>query len=79
MIFCHEVVGTYHAFNKAVTEERYKEIVERVIEILPNWQNCAVAGFWQSVTPIQWRKIKEIPEFDGAIVEKIIAMELPIL
>ena len=80
MIFCLDKTnGTREVFNKSVSLTRYKEIVETVINILPNWQNCAIAGFWQSVNPKQWKALSEIPEFDKTIVEEITKIEIPIL
>ena len=68
---------TYHAFNKPLTKKRYQAIVEEVIRILPNWQQAAVAGFWQTVTRNQWQALQEIPEFDKEIVETITKITLP--
>jgi len=81
MLFCLNKDNDvpYQAFNKVLTHVRYKEVVEAVIAILPNWQNSAVAGFWQSVNPKQWKALSEIPEFDKEIVEQITKIEIPIL
>ena len=59
-----------------MTEERYKAIVEEVIRILPNWQQAAVAGFWQTVTRKQWEALQLIPEFDKDLVENITKIKL---
>lgn len=82
MLFCLDQsnASSYQAFNKVLTKERYKDVVEEVIRILPNWQTAAaVAGFWQSVNPVQWKALSEIPEFDKEIVEQITKIEIPIL
>ena len=90
MIFClgkgkyeRQGIGyqkNHKAFNKDITEDRYKEILKQTKEILKdlklelkdnNWKDE-----WKKITPEQWKQLSEIPEFDKEVVEGIIGFEL---
>ena len=90
MIFClgkgkyeRQGIGyqkNHKAFNKDITEDRYKEILKQTKEILKDlklelkdndWEDE-----WKKVTPEQWKQLSEIPEFDKEVVEGIIGFEL---
>lgn len=49
------------AFNQVVGEDRYKEIVKEVKEILGE-PNMKLSDFWKQVTQDQLRKLLTIPE-----------------
>ena len=67
----------YRAFNKVVGEERYDFIVQLIkddilgdlkLELNKNsWTDE-----WKKVTPEQWSRMKDIPEYDEKVVEMII-------
>ena len=70
----------HHAFNKPVSEERYKEILKYCREVLKDlklelnkesWTNE-----WNKVTTDQWNKLAELPEWDKEVVEGIVGFEL---
>ncbi len=88
MIFCigegrFETSGAgyqknYMAWNKQVTQERYEEIVKEINTILSDFTIDTSKDRkeeWGKVTPEQWRKISEIPEFDLEITKKITGLE----
>lgn len=93
MIFClgegkYESKGdgyqkNYMAFNKKVSEERYKEILNLIREDILKELKLELdkEGWpdeWKKVTNQQWKRILEIPEADQKVIEGIIGFELDI-
>ena len=56
----------YRAFNKEVGENRYKEILKEVREILkdfePNLKDNSWTDEWKKVSQAQWKQLLAIPE-----------------
>lgn len=67
----------FRAFNKKVGEKRYYEILKLIkhdilkdfkLELEKNtWEDA-----WKKVTPEQWKRLSEIPEFDLDVVEMVV-------
>lgn len=70
----------YRAFNKEVGEGRYKEIVKKVNNIFKDLKlelnKNSWKDEWKKVTPEQWKKLSQIPEFDKEIVENITGVKI---
>ena len=66
----------YRAWNKEVGEDRYKEIKEKVLNIMeevkPELNENSWKEEWGKVPNSVWLEISKIPEFDKEITEKII-------
>jgi len=64
----------YRAWNKDVSEKRYKEILKKCREILKDFKLDTREGWtkeWSRVRASQWKQLSEIKEFDLEITKKI--------
>ena len=67
----------YRVFNKEVSKEDYKRILETIRSIIPNSNNLKLEDFWKTITRQQIIELSEIPEFDKNGFEYITGLTVP--
>jgi len=69
----------YRAFNKEVGQKRYIELLDLIKDdILKDFTLDASNNWteeWKKVTPEQWKRLSEIPEYDGDVVEMVVGFK----
>ena len=70
----------FRAFNKEVGKERYEAIYQLIKydilkDVTLNLDKNLWKDEWEKVTNEQWKRLSEIPEYDGDVVEMVVGFK----